>query len=112
MMYSAKQVAEMLPVGIGIVNGFVDAGQLDAIDVSLTRGKKGDYASPKMRYVSSWSEGAFMCRRRAIVLVIGPGHGRSSIFSRSQNWKRTADDDLRSVMSRNTLESKRITLGS
>lgn len=39
-MYSAKQVAEMLQVGIGAVNRFVDSGELDAIDVSLKRGKK------------------------------------------------------------------------
>jgi excisionase family DNA binding protein len=39
MMYSAKQVAEMLQVGIGTVKRFVDSGELDAIDVSLKRGK-------------------------------------------------------------------------
>ena len=53
MMYFVKQVADMLQVGIGLVKGFVDSGQLNAIDVSLKRGKRGDYAFPKMRYVSS-----------------------------------------------------------
>jgi excisionase family DNA binding protein len=40
MMYSVKQVAEMLQVGIGLVKRFVSSGELDAIDVSLRRGKK------------------------------------------------------------------------
>jgi excisionase family DNA binding protein len=40
MMYSVKQVAEMLQVGKGIVWRWVGSGELDAVDVSLTRGKK------------------------------------------------------------------------
>ena len=41
MMYSVKQVAEMLQVGVGHVGEWVRRGELDAIDVSLTRtGKK------------------------------------------------------------------------
>lgn len=40
MMYSIKQVAEMLQVGTGLIKNFVDSGELDAIDVSLRRGKK------------------------------------------------------------------------
>lgn len=40
MMYTAQQVAEMLQVGIGTINEFVDNGELDAIDVALRRGKK------------------------------------------------------------------------
>ncbi len=40
MMYTAKQVAELLQVGVDIVKRFVDSGELDAIDVSLRRGKK------------------------------------------------------------------------
>ncbi len=40
MMYSVKQVAEMLRVGIRVVTSFVDSGELDAVDVSLRRGKK------------------------------------------------------------------------
>lgn len=40
MMYTVKQVAEMLQVGADLIKSFVDSGELDAIDVSLTRGKK------------------------------------------------------------------------
>ena len=40
MMYSVKQVAEMLQVGKGIVCRWVGSGELDAVDVSLKRGKK------------------------------------------------------------------------
>lgn len=40
VMYSVRQVAEMLQVGTAIVAEFVNSGELDAIDVSLTRGKK------------------------------------------------------------------------
>ena len=39
-MYTAKQVAELLQVGVDVVKCFVDLGELDAIDVSLRRGKK------------------------------------------------------------------------
>lgn len=39
-MYSVRQVADMLQVGPAIVAEFVDSGELDAIDVSLKRGKK------------------------------------------------------------------------
>jgi excisionase family DNA binding protein len=38
MMYTVKQVAEMLQVGTDIVTHFVDSGELDAIDVSVRRG--------------------------------------------------------------------------
>ena len=37
MMYTAKQVAEMLQVGVDVVKCFVDSGELDAIDVSLVQ---------------------------------------------------------------------------
>jgi len=40
MMYTVKQVAEMLQVAIESVTHFVNSGELDAIDVSLRRGKK------------------------------------------------------------------------
>jgi len=40
MMYTANQVAELLQVGVDIVKCYVDSGELDAIDVSLSRGKK------------------------------------------------------------------------
>lgn len=40
MMYTVKQVAEMLQVGVDAINQFVDTGELDAIDVSIRRGKK------------------------------------------------------------------------
>ena len=40
MMYTVKQVAEMLQIGAGLVKRFVDSGELDAIDISLRRGKK------------------------------------------------------------------------
>ena len=40
MMHTAKQVAELLQVGVDVVKSFVDSGELDAIDVSLRRGKK------------------------------------------------------------------------
>ncbi len=40
MMHTAKQVAEFLQVGVDAVKCFVDKGELDAIDVSLRRGKK------------------------------------------------------------------------
>lgn len=40
MMYTVKQLAEMLQVGVETINRFVDSGELDAIDVSLRRGKK------------------------------------------------------------------------
>jgi excisionase family DNA binding protein len=40
MMYTAKQVAELLQVGVDVVKCFVDSGELDAIDVCLRRGKK------------------------------------------------------------------------
>jgi excisionase family DNA binding protein len=40
MMHTAKQVAELLQVGVDVVKCFVDSGELDAIDVSLRRGKK------------------------------------------------------------------------
>jgi excisionase family DNA binding protein len=40
MMYTIKQVAEMLQVGPGHITDFVNSGELDAIDVSLKRGKK------------------------------------------------------------------------
>lgn len=39
MMYSVKQVAEMLQVGDDHVKRLVDAGELDAVDVSLSRNK-------------------------------------------------------------------------
>ncbi|MHB9019813.1 MAG: helix-turn-helix domain-containing protein [Minisyncoccota bacterium] len=35
-----KQIAELLQVGIGVVKCYVDSGELDAIDVSVKRGKK------------------------------------------------------------------------
>ncbi len=40
MMHSVKQVAQMLQVGTGLVTEFVNSGELDAIIVSLTRGKQ------------------------------------------------------------------------
>lgn len=40
MMYTIKQVAEMLQVASVTVVDFVDSGELTAVDVSLRRGKK------------------------------------------------------------------------
>jgi excisionase family DNA binding protein len=40
MMYTVKQVAEILQVGAGLVRQFIISGELDAIDVSLKRGSK------------------------------------------------------------------------
>ena len=40
MMYSVKQIAELLQVGIGVVKCYVGSGELDAIDVSVKKEKK------------------------------------------------------------------------
>ena len=70
MMYTVKQVAEMLQVGVALVKQFVDCGELDAIDVSLKRGKKKRLRIPEDALRQ------FLGRRR--VHVPAPrGRGRS-----------------------------------
>ena len=71
-MYSVKQVAELLQVGPGAVKHFVDSGELDAIDVSLRRGKKRRLRIP---------EGAlrqFLDNRRVLV---PPPRGRRGRYA-------------------------------
>jgi hypothetical protein len=47
MLYSTPQVAEILQIGIETVKCFVDSGELDAIDISLKKGKKRRLRIPK-----------------------------------------------------------------
>jgi excisionase family DNA binding protein len=47
MVYTVKQVAEMLQMGTDIVTHFVDSGELDAIDVSARRGGRRRLRIPK-----------------------------------------------------------------
>ena len=49
MMYTAKQVAEMLQVGVDVVKCFVDSGELDAIDVSSEERKEEEAPHPRRR---------------------------------------------------------------
>lgn len=69
MMYSVKQVAEMLQVGRATVAKFVNSGELDAIDVSLKHGKKRRLRIPDDALRS------FLERRRVFV---PPPRGRST----------------------------------
>ena len=58
MMYSVKQVAEMLRVGIRVVTSFVDSGELDAVDVRSEEREEKEAPHPGRRVVaSSWSGG-------------------------------------------------------
>jgi excisionase family DNA binding protein len=69
MMYSVKQVAEMLQVGPSLIAEFVDSGELDAIDVSLTRGKKRRLRIPEDALRN------FLDRRR---VYVSPPRSRSA----------------------------------
>jgi excisionase family DNA binding protein len=68
MMYTIKQVAELLQVGTGLVSEFVHSGELDAIDVCLTRGKKKRFRIPDDALRQ------FLERRR---VYVPPPRGRS-----------------------------------
>jgi excisionase family DNA binding protein len=67
MMYTIKQVAELLQVGKNLVAQFVESGELDAVDVSLNRGTR------KRLRIPDDALQRFLDRRRVHVL---PSRGR------------------------------------